>query len=102
MYGFMTILLSLLLSSVPLVLGAFDVRTKFQWLDSSCDGKDDVLNTAGQNMVDMASAAEDALVPEAGDVVKRTLKAFFNQEPQYGAVLKSMSIGSARKLNHCR
>ncbi|KAI4182730.1 MAG: hypothetical protein L6R41_005806 [Letrouitia leprolyta] len=39
-------------------------------------------------MVDMASAAEQAVVSQENDVFKRTLKAFFNQEPQYGVLLQ--------------
>lgn len=101
MYGLMILTLSLLSPFQP-ASAAFDVKTKFRWLDSSCNGKENVLNTAGQNMVDMASAAEQAVVSQENDVFKRTLKAFFNQEPQYGVLLQSISIFWAQKSTRCR
>ena len=77
----------------PLSRCAFDAGTKFTWLDSSCDGKGDLLNTAGQNMVDLAAAGQNA-INNPNEVIEKTMKSFFKRNTDAGILIASRSPGN--------
>ncbi|KAL9612536.1 MAG: hypothetical protein Q9167_002875 [Letrouitia subvulpina] len=76
-----------------------DAKTKFTWIDFSCDGKQAALSTAGQNVADLAAAAQDAIGNDksAGAVIHKTLNIFFGLKIGDGVVV-AHNYGKIAKL----